>query len=128
MLNDSGRSMIEMILVLALIGILSIGGITSYQNAQDQNDANKINELVSIASLNGLTKIKNYDNERIWTVIGKKQEDYGCIRSLAVRSNGQVDIQFDGCRKVKGILLDQWGNHAYGSEESYTYTPPREDE
>ena len=39
---ESGRSMIEMLGVLAIIGVLSIGGLAAYNSAMDRNDANNI--------------------------------------------------------------------------------------
>ena len=37
---ESGRSMIEMLGVLAIIGVLSIGGLAAYTAAMDRNTAN----------------------------------------------------------------------------------------
>lgn len=39
--NQSGRSMVEMLGVLAIIGVLSVGGITGYRQAMDRNAANE---------------------------------------------------------------------------------------
>ena len=133
MKHEFGRSMVEMIMVLALIGILTIGAILAYQNGQNQNEANKIHELVSIASINGLTKMKEYDNSKIWGVIGKVDERakgyYKCVTSLSVDKKGDVKITFSpDCNKVKNMLISQWGSHASGSGDTYTYTPPRDDE
>ncbi len=127
MKNEYGRTMIEMLGVLSIIGILTIGGIMAFQNGQTQNEANKINELVSIASLNGLTKMKDYDNTKIWKVIGKKKADYKCVDSLVVEANGQVKIIFSSdCDKVKKILTSQWGNR--WNKSTHTYTPPEDDD
>lgn len=44
--NEFGRSMVEMLGVLAIIGVLSVGGITGYRTAMDRYKANKlINEI-----------------------------------------------------------------------------------
>ena len=45
---QSGRSMIEMLGVLAIIGVLSIGGLAAYNTAMERNRAN---ELLNYASL-----------------------------------------------------------------------------
>ena len=128
MQNESGRSMIEMIIVLILMGTLTIGGILAYKNAQNQSKATGIAELVSIASVNGLTKMKDYDNSKIWNVIGKKYDDYKkCVSSLSVKANGQVIITFKpDCDKIKKILTTQWGS--FWKAETSTYTPPKDDE
>ena len=38
--NESGRSMVEMLGVLAIIGVLSIGGIAGYTMSMDRHRAN----------------------------------------------------------------------------------------
>ena len=44
--NETGRSMVEMLGVLAVVGVLSIGGVTGYRYAVDKMNANEIiNEL-----------------------------------------------------------------------------------
>ena len=40
--NETGRSMVEMLGVLAIIGVLSVGGITGYRTAMDRYKANKL--------------------------------------------------------------------------------------
>ena len=39
---ESGRSMIEMLGVLAIIGVLSIGGLAAYNTAMDRHAANEL--------------------------------------------------------------------------------------
>ena len=44
--NQSGRSMVEMLGVLAIIGVLSIGGIAGYRQAMTAHRANEfLNDL-----------------------------------------------------------------------------------
>ena len=152
---ENGRSMIEMMMVLALIGILTIGSIKAYQSGNDQNEANKIHELVSIASLNALTKMtllsddnsgcspkqfKDFDNtckngKNIWNTIGKQQADYKCVSSLKARVitdtagiKSQIQITFSGgCDEIKSMLTSQWGS-SHWDDGSNTYTPPRDGE
>lgn len=45
--NESGRSMIEMLGVLAIIGVLSVGGIAGYTKAMAQHKINKTVEQIS---------------------------------------------------------------------------------
>lgn len=126
--NESGRSLIEMMMVLALIGLMTIGSIKAYQSGNDQNEANKIHELVSIASLNGLTKMKEKSGDAAWKSIGKEPDDYKCVdkNTFSFRANGSVRINFKAsCDKVEKILTTQWGRHWNGTD---TYTPPKDDE
>ena len=47
MKNEYGRSMIEMLGVLAIIGVLSIGGLAGYTMAMNRHRANQILDYVS---------------------------------------------------------------------------------
>ena len=126
MRNESGKSLVEMLAVLALIGVISIGGIFGYQSANASHKANQITELVSIASMTGKTQMKNYGDGTIWRAIGKNKEDYKCVSSLSVNSNGTVIIEFKSdsdCQTVKQRATSQWGNR--WSESDGTYTPPQ---
>ena len=124
MRNETGKSLVEMLAVLALIGVISIGGIFGYQSANASHKANQITELVSIASMTGKTIMKSYDNDNIWRAIGKNKEDYKCISSLSVDLNGKVIIGFGSdsdCQTVKQRATSQWGNR--WNESAGTYTP-----
>ncbi|MDO4161938.1 MAG: type 4 pilus major pilin [Pseudomonadota bacterium] len=50
--NESGRSMIEMLGVLAIIGVLSVGGIAGYSKAMNKFKTNKIADNVSMIVAN----------------------------------------------------------------------------
>lgn len=49
--NLSGRSMIEMIAVIAIIGFLSIGSLLAYRYAMSTKNANDVIDYVSVLSL-----------------------------------------------------------------------------
>ncbi len=46
--NQSGRSMIEMLGVLAIVGVLSVGGIAGYSKAMGKWRVSKMNEQISM--------------------------------------------------------------------------------
>lgn len=51
-INESGRSMIEMLGVLAIIGVLSIGGISGYSKAMSKHRVNKtIDQITQITAM-----------------------------------------------------------------------------
>ena len=50
--NDTGRSMLEMLGVLAIIGVLSVGGIAGYSKAMMKYKVNKAIEQVGIIAAN----------------------------------------------------------------------------
>ena len=47
-INELGRSMVEILGVLAIIGVLTFGGIQGYQYAMEKYNANQIANEVSI--------------------------------------------------------------------------------
>lgn len=51
-INESGRSMIEMLGVLAIIGVLSVGGIAGYSKAMSKYRVNKTVDQVSHIAAN----------------------------------------------------------------------------
>lgn len=62
--NEAGRSMIEMLGVLAIIGVLSVGGIAGYSKAMNKFKTNKVADNVSMIVANIKTlyaQQKTYD-------------------------------------------------------------------
>jgi type II secretory pathway pseudopilin PulG len=63
--NEQGRSMIEMLGVLAIVGVLSVGGIAGYSKAMNKFKTNKLIEQVNMISTNVRTLYasqKNYSD------------------------------------------------------------------
>ena len=56
---ESGRSMVEMLGVLAIIGVLSIGGIAGYTMAMNRYRANEIIDTASKLSVVAQTQTAN---------------------------------------------------------------------
>ena len=58
--NESGRSMVEMLGVLAIMGVLSIGAVAGYRWAMDKRNANEIvNEIKKRAVIASQQRILN---------------------------------------------------------------------
>ena len=57
--NESGRSMVEMLGVLAIIGVLSVGGIAGYRMAMNKYKANELINRWNIYKINWLAKFNN---------------------------------------------------------------------
>lgn len=51
-INEQGRSMIEMLGVLAIVGVLSVGGIAGYSKAMNKFKTNKVIDQVNMISTN----------------------------------------------------------------------------
>ena len=60
--EQSGRSMVEMLGVLAIIGVLSIGGISGYSKAMSKYRTNKAIDQVSLLITNIRTLYANQNN------------------------------------------------------------------
>ena len=76
--TQSGRSMIEMLGVLAIIGVLSVGGIAGYSKAMMKYRVNKTIEQLSLVSQNVRTffvKQKDYIGA---TCTGNGNDGSGC--------------------------------------------------
>ena len=53
--NESGRSMVEMLGVLAIIGVLSVGGLAGYTVAVRKNRANEVARIISLMGVEATT-------------------------------------------------------------------------
>ena len=60
--NENGRSMVEMLGVLAIIGVLSVGGIAGYSKAMNKYKINKTNDQVSMLVANIRTLFASQGN------------------------------------------------------------------
>lgn len=49
--NESGRSMIEMLGVLAIIGVLSVGGLLGYTQAMRKHKVNEATQAISMMAI-----------------------------------------------------------------------------
>ena len=77
--NESGRSMVEMLGVLAIIGVLSIGGITGYTMSMNRYQANQIidaaNKYAFIAYNSCQQAIINNDISDITQCLNTEEDD-----------------------------------------------------
>ena len=72
--NEQGRSMIEMLGVLAIVGVLSVGGIAGYSKAMAKFKTNKIIDQVTMLSTN------------IRTMFGTQGDYAGLSNALALKT------------------------------------------
>ena len=100
--EQSGRSMIEMLGVLAIIGVLSVGGIAGYSKAMNKFKTNKVADNVSmlVANIKTLYAQQNsyaeLDNESAVSM-GVVPDELGTDASnLTNALNGPVNIHVSG--------------------------------
>ena len=108
---EAGRSMIEMLGVLAIIGVLSVGGIAGYSKAMNKFKTNKIADNVSmlVANIKTLYAQQNtydgLDNETAVSMgvvpdelVQKTYKQDGTLDATKLMNafNGDVDIHVSG--------------------------------
>ena len=96
--NESGRSMIEMLGVLAIIGVLSVGGIAGYSKAMNKFKTNQVADNVSMLVANIKTlyaQQKDYNGLNNTTAVsmGVVPDELGTSATLTNAFNGAVNIQ-----------------------------------
>jgi len=94
-INESGRSMIEMLGVLAIIGVLSVGGIAGYSKAMMKYRVNKTIEQISMIIANTQTFFQSQ----------KKSERYADVYNKDIWKKAKLipDEMWDG-DSVKNIF------------------------
>ena len=100
--DQNGRSMVEMLGVLAIIGVLSVGGIAGYSKAMTKFKINKTMDQVSMLVANIRTLYsgqRNYSGLSTSTAVGFgiiPNEMYKDSSSLVNAFNGTVTISVAG--------------------------------
>ena len=126
--NESGRSMIEMLGVLAIIGVLSVGGIAGYSKAMNKFKTNKVADNVSMlvaniktlyAQQNTYTDLNNANAVDMGVVPDELvvKDDQGKYKELINAFNGPVfineaDSTVDGDTKAFVIEFTQLSREA----------------
>lgn len=98
--SQTGRSMVEMLGILAIIGVLSVGGIAGYSKAMIQMKINKtINQITSIATNTRTLYASQSGKGKYLSLCGydSELEEYNCYMLDNPRLQGLLDdIPEDG--------------------------------
>jgi len=122
--NESGRSMVEMLGVLAIIGVLSIGGIAGYTMAMNKYQANEIVNVIMHGAVYCRTKEAAVDNIKDYvdgdtTLLGS----IGCTTP----ATGKITFEFseDVNNDVKKAVCKTIGiaTEAGACPQTLEYTP-----
>ncbi len=105
--NESGRSMVEMLGVLAIIGVLSIGGIAGYTLAMNRYRANEILNTASIVAIEAIAR----GGAQPLTNADLDIQDPTGTSEISSTSAGVVTITFDAVGKgaIAGLVGDLSG-------------------
>ena len=100
-IEQSGRSMIEMLGVLAIVGVLSVAGIAGYSKAMAKYKVNKLTDQVTMTAANIRT-----------TFAG--QGDYNGLTNDVAHSLGVFPEEMDkDCGTSKCKPMNAMGGHMY---------------
>ncbi|MDR2901592.1 MAG: hypothetical protein LBU87_00580 [Lactobacillales bacterium] len=114
---ESGRSMVEMLGVLAIIGVLSIGGIAGYTIAMNRWRANEILDTAAKLSVIAITKgTQSTDATATFAdldMTGKKVG--GQATNMTATSAGVVTIEGTLTDGVKSAMESIAGKNKYDS-------------
>lgn len=91
--NESGRSMVEMLGVLAIIGVLSIGGIAGYTMAMNRYRANEIIDAAAKVAVIAMTKTDS--SNATLADIGYDNETLAGLEGITANSTGTATITYD---------------------------------
>lgn len=122
--NESGRSMIEMLGVLAIIGVLSVGGIAGYTKAMNKYRTNKVVDQVTMIVTNIRTLYamqRNYDglNQNNALQMGVIPDELGTTETDLTNNNpfgGAVNI----AAAASGMEAGSSSGHKKAFEVAFT--------
>lgn len=113
--NEQGRSMIEMLGVLAIVGVLSVGGIAGYSKAMNKFKTNKAIDQINMVATNVRTL---YSSQRTYDGLNNKlAKTVGLIPSEMYdnASDSTITNAFSGSFKIKPA-----GNNTDGDKAAFT--------
>lgn len=106
---ESGRSMIEMLGVLAIIGVLSVGGIAGYSKAMTKYRINKTIEQISLVVGNFRTFFASQKNYRDLFETYSPETNYTLLKKAKLIPDEMWNNSNDG-------FVDAWGQTMYISK------------
>ncbi len=114
---ESGRSMVEMLGVLAIIGVLSIGGIAGYTMAMNRYRANEIIDVASKVAVIGMSK---QDSKNAIMNEATTSTNVSGATAMTGDTTGKVTITGNFTSGVQEALKSIAGNKVKSSEVSAT--------
>ena len=120
--NESGRSMVEMLGVLAIIGVLSIGGIAGYTLAMNRYRANEILNAAALVSIAATSANGGVGADADLSALGGIETmtlpAIDDNTGIAANANGLVTITVNsGYTKVANLVRTLSGNRTNGTDD-----------
>ena len=127
--NESGRSMIEMLGVLAIIGVLSIGGLAGYTMAMNRHRANQVLDYVSRAAVIAQTYGDGSQavNSTNCSVLLDSEALPTGLSSCTVSKNADTDIvivtvAYSNNTRIANAVANRCSKQAHISTDGTTFT------
>ena len=117
--NEQGRSMIEMLGVLAIVGVLSVGGIAGYSKAMAKFKTNKVIDQINTISTNVRTLYssqRNYGGLNNGTAIRMAlipSEMYAASNKSASGASVEITNAFGGNLYIHSVVQGTGTDNAY---------------
>jgi Tfp pilus assembly protein PilE len=129
--NETGRSMVEMLGVLAIVGVLSVGGISAYSTAMKKHKANEALHKASMMATMVSAYAMTNDGKLPSTITDFPNSGY----TTSLTDNGtQFNLTLSGIDKdvctqiknskggmVRNVDCDEAGNAAVNPSSSRSY-------
>lgn len=124
--EETGRSMVEMLGVLAIIGVLSIGGIAGYTIAMNRYRANEIIDTASKVAIIAMSKPDCKDSVCAYMNEATTRVNVAGVVSMQGFGNGEVGIAGSASPSLRNALKSIGGNkivrETYDEESGETFT------
>jgi type II secretory pathway pseudopilin PulG len=105
-INEQGRSMIEMLGVLAIVGVLSVGGIAGYSKAMNKFKVNKTIDQINMIATNIRTLYASQKNYYGLNNIVAKKAGAIPAEMYTNSSNNKIINPFGGNWYIEGLNSD----------------------
>ena len=116
--SEFGRTMIEMLGVLAIMGILGLTAISAYRTAMNKMAANRIVELVGEMS----TEAQTYT--RLISLATLEVDAPKCVEEMTGAPSGQVLVDFsadDDCTSIEAMVSGNFNACRWVEYDDHTY-------
>ena len=90
--NEKGRSMVEMLGVLAIIGVLSAAGLAGYSKAMEKHKTNQLKSQIQMIVTNLIT---TFQNEHDYSALGS-DKTAGTTMAVSLKAIPPEMVQSDG--------------------------------
>lgn len=123
--NETGRSMVETLGVLAIIGVLSVGGIMGYSYGMDKYRANETVQGVFLRAVDLMTQTTQ---GKELSLAGWEDEKTRYPISLSEVGNNKISLQVSGmptrvCQMVGDVMKNTAAVYVDGVDETYQGDP-----